>query len=189
MNQLLAKGVTVALGIDEAGINDDNDILQEMRLAMKIHRVPGIDQVGPTSGQILHLTTVGGAKTTMFGDRIGSIEEGKGADLVLMDLERLSKPYLDASLSIVDVVLYRGKMIDVDTVIIAGEVVYKDRKFTRLDKDDIVAQLAENLARDLTPAELERGRMGKELIPHVRRFYQGWEMAERQPHTVYNSAV
>ena len=189
LNRLLAKGVTVALGIDEAGINDDNDILQEMRLAMKIHRVPGIDQVGPTSGQILHLTTVGGAKTTLFGDRIGSIEKGKGADLVLMDLERLSKPYLDAGLSIVDVVLYRGKMIDVDTVMIAGEVVYKDRRFTRLDKDDIVAQLAESLARELTAAELERARMGKELIPYVRRFYQGWEMAEQQPHSVYNSAV
>ena len=189
LNQLLAKGVTVALGIDEAGINDDNDILQEMRLALKMHRVPGIDQVGPTSGQILHLTTVGGAKTTMFGDRIGSIEKGKGADLVLMDLERLSKPYLDSSLSIVDVVLYRGKMIDVDTVMIAGQVVYKDRKFTRLDKDDIVAQLAESLARDPNPGELERGRLGKELIPHVRRFYQGWEMAERQPHSIYNSAV
>ena len=189
LNQLLAKGVTVSLGIDETGINDDNDILQEMRLALKIHRVPGIDQVGPTSGQILHLTTVGGAKTTMFGDRIGSIEKGKGADMVLMDLERLSKPYLDSSLSIVDVVLYRGKMIDVDTVMIAGEVVYKDRKFTRLDKDDIVAQLAENLARDLTPQERERGTLGKELIQHVRRFYQGWEMAERQPHSVYNSAA
>ena len=189
LNQLLAKGVTVSLGIDETGINDDNDILQEMRLALKIHRVPGIDQVGPTSGQILHLTTVGGAKTTLFGDRIGSIEKGKGADMVLMDLERLSKPYLDSSLSIVDVVLYRGKMIDVDTVMIAGEVVYKDRKFTRLDYDDIVAQLAENLARDKTPGELERGSLGKELIPHLRRFYQGWEMAERQPHSVYNSAV
>ena len=189
LNQLLAKGVTVSLGIDETGINDDNDMLQEMRLAQKIHRVPGIDQVGPTSGQILHLTTVGGAKTTLFGDRIGSLEKGKGADLVLMDLERLSKPYLDSSLSIVDVLLYRGKMIDIDTVMIAGELVYKDRKFTRLDYDDIVAQLAENLARDKTPGELERGRLGKELIPHLRRFYQGWEMAERQPHSIYNSAV
>ena len=189
LNQLLAKGVTVSLGIDEAGLNDDNDMLQEMRLAQKIHRVPGIDQVGPSSGQILHLTTVGGAKTTLFGDRIGSLEKGKGADLVLMDLERLSKPYLDSSLSIVDVLLYRGKMIDIDTVMIAGEVVYKDRKFTRLDKDDIAAQLAENLARDWTPGELEGGSLGKELIPHLRRFYQGWEMTERQPHSIYNSSV
>ena len=189
LNQLLAKGVTVALGIDEAGLNDDNDIIQEMRLAMRIHRVPGIDQVGPSAGQILHITTMGGAKTTLFGDRIGSIEKGKGADLVLMDLERLSRPYLDAGHSIVDVVLYRGKMIDVDTVMIAGEVVYKDRKFTKLDKEEIAARLGESLARDLNPSEVERRNLGKELIPHVRRFYQGWDMAERRPHTVYNSAV
>ena len=189
LNRLLARGITVALGIDEAGLNDDNDILQEMRLAMKIHRVPGIDQVGPSSGQILHVTTVGGAKTTLFDNRIGSIEKGKAADLVLMDLERLSRPYLDAGQSIVDVVLYRGKMIDVDTVMIAGEVVYKDRKFTRLDKDDIAAQLGKSLARDLNPSEAERRTLGKELMPHVKRFYQGWEMAERQPHSVYNSAV
>jgi cytosine/adenosine deaminase-related metal-dependent hydrolase len=189
LNQLLAKGVTVALGIDEAGLNDDNDIIQEMRLAMRIHRVPGIDQVGPSSGQILHITTMGGAKTTLFGNRIGSIEKGKGADLVLMDLERLSRPYLDAGHSIVDVVVYRGKMIDVDTVMIAGEVVYKDRKFTRLDKDAIAAQLGEALARDLNPSEVDRRTLGKELMPHVRRFYQGWDMAERQPHSIYSSAI
>ena len=132
---------------------------------------------------------MGGAKTTLFDNRIGSIEKGKAADLVLMDLERLSRPYLDAGQSIVDVVLYRGKMIDVDTVMIAGEVVYKDRKFTRLDKDDIAAQLGKSLARDLNPSEAERRTLGKELMPHVKRFYQGWEMAERQPHSVYNSAV
>ena len=187
LNQLLSRGVTVALGIDEAGINDDNDMFQEMRLALHLHKAPGIDGAYPTAAQILHLATTGGAKTTLFGDRIGSIEKGKGADLVLVDLRRMSEPYLEPGLSVVDVVLHRGKAVDVDTVMIAGEVVLKDRKFTRLDKEEVVARLKESLVRDLTPQELERRNLGKDLLPHMKRFYQGWELAPQLPYAVYNS--
>ena len=72
VNRMLEKGVTVAIGIDEAGINDDNDMLQEMRLAQKVHRVPGVSSASPTSHQILRLSTVNGAKVTLF-DRVGTL--------------------------------------------------------------------------------------------------------------------
>ena len=189
LNELLAKGITVGLGIDEAGINDDNDQLQEMRLAFNLNRVPGISRTLPKAAQIFHLATMGGAKTTLFADRIGSIEKGKGADLVLMDLRRMSEPYLEPGIPAVDLIVNRGKTVDIDTVMIAGEVVLKDRKFTRLNKEEVVAGLKESLVRDLTPQERDRRELSKDLMPHVQRFYEGWELAPGQPHSVYNSSA
>ncbi|HVY13727.1 MAG TPA: amidohydrolase family protein, partial [Rhodopila sp.] len=77
LNVLEAKGVNTAIGIDEAGINDDRDMLQEMRMVLRAHRVPGMDDSVPTAAQVFRMATSGGAKTTAFGDTIGSLEVGK----------------------------------------------------------------------------------------------------------------
>ena len=84
LNPLLARGVGVALGLDEAGINDDRDMLQEMRLVLRLHREPGMDDRVPTSAQVLQMATEYGAQTTGFAGLIGTLEPGKAADLVLM---------------------------------------------------------------------------------------------------------
>jgi len=189
LNRLLACGVTVAVGIDEAGINDDNDMLQEMRLIAKLHRTPGINQPNPTSGQVLRMATANGAKVSQFGDRIGSIESGKRADLVLLDLERIAEPYLDDSVSIADALLHRGRGMDVDTVMIDGDIILRDREFTRLNRGEVVNQLRESLNRDLTSPECERKQLAEDLMPHIKRFYEDWDYWERRPYTGYNSAV
>src|SRR5690349_11080303 len=85
LNHFEAKGINTAIGLDEAGINDDRDMLQEMRLVLRAHRVPGIGDEVPTMAQVLRMATVGGARTTAFGERLGTIAEGKAADLVLLD--------------------------------------------------------------------------------------------------------
>lgn len=87
LNAFEANGINTAIGIDEAGINDDRDMLQEMRMVLRAHRIPGMeaDDV-PTPAQVFRMATSGGAKTTAFGDTIGALEPGRGADLVLIDL-------------------------------------------------------------------------------------------------------
>jgi len=57
LNDWTAHGVRVALGLDEAGINDDRDMLQEMRLVLRLHRVPGMDDVVPTAAQVFQMAT------------------------------------------------------------------------------------------------------------------------------------
>ena len=57
VGRLLEAGVKIALGSDEAGLNDDKDLLQEMRLALKLHRVPGIENVPPTAAQVFRMAT------------------------------------------------------------------------------------------------------------------------------------
>ena len=85
LNKLEAAGITTAIGMDEAGINDDRDMLQEMRMVLRAHRVPGMDDEVPTPAQVFRMATSGGAKTTPFADTIGALEVGRAADMVLID--------------------------------------------------------------------------------------------------------
>ena len=185
VNRLLGSGVTVALGIDEAGINDDNDILQEMRMAQKVHREPGIDSPYPTSHDVLHLATANGAKVTFF-DEVGTIEPGKRADLVLVKLDRIEDPYLHPDADIVDALIYRGKGLDVDTVMVDGEVLLRDGRFLRVDKSEVRARLQESLARSLTERETKRAELSGELLPYVNRWFSEWELEQGPQHYTYN---
>ena len=59
LNKLEAAGITTAIGIDEAGINDDRDMLQEMRMVLRAHRVPGMDDEVPAPAQVFRYGDVG----------------------------------------------------------------------------------------------------------------------------------
>ena len=185
INRLLENGVTVALGIDEAGLNDDNDSLQEMRMAQKIHREPGVDAPYPTSHEILELATANAAKVTFF-DEVGTIEPGKRADLVLINLDRIEDPYLHPDTDIVDALVYRGKGLDVDTVMVDGEVLLRNGEFLRMEKEDVRARLRESLARDLTDRELQRAMLSRDLLPYVNKWFSTWELEEGRQHYTYN---
>jgi 5-methylthioadenosine/S-adenosylhomocysteine deaminase len=174
LNVLEANGVNTAIGMDEAGINDDRDMLQEMRLVLRAHRVPGMEDDVPTSAQVLRMATSGGAKTTAFGDTIGTLEVGRAADMVLIDWEQVSYPYLDAEMPLLDSVLQRAKTSGVRTVMCDGEVIYADGKFTKVDRDGALKALHDDLQRALSDDEVERRRLSKALLPHVKEFYAGY---------------
>lgn len=186
LNRLMDKNVTVAIGIDEAGINDDNDILQEMRLAQKIHREPGISARYPTSHQIFELTTVNGSKVTFFEDQIGTLEPGKRADVVLLNMDRIQEPYLDPATDVVDALVFRGKGLDVDTVMVDGEVLLRNKVFERLDKEDVTARFKESLARPLSQREIDRGDLSRQLMPHISGWFARWPLERGDPHYTYN---
>jgi cytosine/adenosine deaminase-related metal-dependent hydrolase len=174
LNAWTARGIRVAVGIDEAGLNDDRDMLQELRLLLKLHRTPGHDQAVPTAGQVFRMATRGGAHTTGFGDRIGALEPGRAADLVLVRLGPIRTPYLDPAVPILDAVLQRGRSAHVETVMIAGEVVLRDGRFTRVDREAALRELAARLGAPLAPDEARRRELARDLLPHVRRFYADW---------------
>jgi len=166
--------VNVAIGLDEAGINDDRDMLQEMRLVLRLHRVPGMDDVVPTCPQVLHMATAGGAATTPYAGRIGTLEPGKGADIVLLSWPQIAHPYLDPDTAVVDAVMHRAKTSGVALVMVAGEVVLRDGRFTRIDKEAVQRELAAALAIPPTVEEEARRRLSREVFPVVQRFYDGW---------------
>jgi cytosine/adenosine deaminase-related metal-dependent hydrolase len=141
VNRFLAKGVPVAIGIDEAGINDDRDMLQELRLVLRAHREPGIDAPFPTAAQVLRMATEHGAATTPFGSQIGRLSVGSAADLVMLDWQDITKPYQSPDMPLVDVLVHRAKSSAVRTVMIGGEVVYRDGNFTRIDRESVLGEI------------------------------------------------
>jgi 5-methylthioadenosine/S-adenosylhomocysteine deaminase len=179
LNALEANGINTAIGIDEAGINDDRDMLQEIRMVLRAHRVPGMADDVPTPAQVFRMATAGGAKTTAFGDGIGALEVGRRADIVLIDWDQIGYPYLDDETPLLDAVVQRAKTSGVRTVICDGEVIYRDGKFTRVDRDDALRALHEDLQRALSDDEVERRRLSKALLPHVKAFYADYYDAER----------
>src|SRR4029077_6715288 len=93
LNAFEQRGIATAIGLDEAGINDDRDMLQEMRMVLRAHRVPGMEDADvPSPGQVLRMATAGGAVTTPYGSHIGTIVVGKAADLVLIHWANLPHP-------------------------------------------------------------------------------------------------
>ena len=187
VNAMLARGVNVSLGTDSCGLNDDDDMVQEMRLASKLHREPSIAAPAITSHQVLKMATLNAAQPTFFQDRIGSLEKGKRADMVLMDLSAIEEPYLDSNIDIVDALLYRGKARQVDTVIIDGEVVLRDGRFTKINKEEVVQELKDRFSRPVETSVLETQRMTQRLMPYVESFYQDWHPGDGPPHYMYNS--
>ena len=188
LNRLLERDITVAMGIDEAGLNDDKDMFQEMRLVQKLHRIPGVDSPCPTSHQVLRMATINGAEATLMADRIGTLETGKRADMVLVNLDYMFEPYLDPDTNIVDALIYRGRGQDVDTVIVDGEVIMRGREFTKVSKTEAWAELKAQLSQELSPPEVERKEFSRQVLPYVHRFYQGWSMEDAKPYYFYNSS-
>ena len=187
LNHFESLGITTAIGIDEAGIADDRDMLQEMRMVLRAHRVPGMDDSVPTAAQVFRMATAGGAATTQFGDTIGTLAAGKAADMVLIDWKQISYPYLDAEVPLLDAILLRAKTEGVRTVICDGDVIYTGGRFTRVDRDAALKALHDDLARALSDSEIDRRALSKALLPHVRRFYEGYiDPPEQVPFYIAN---
>ena len=174
LNVMEARGVRVGIGLDEAGINDDRDMLQEMRMVFMAHREPGMDDSVPTAEQVLRMATEHGAHTTPFKDRIGTLEIGKAADMVVMNWEDVTYPYMDALMPVLYTLLHRARTTAIETVLVAGEPILRDGKFTRVDKDAALAELAESLQKPLRPEEQHRRVLSERLCPHVHEFYKDY---------------
>jgi 5-methylthioadenosine/S-adenosylhomocysteine deaminase len=190
LNRLTERGIDVAIGIDEAGINDDRDMLQELRLVLNLHREPGMEHAVPSHQQVFRMATEGGAKTTPFGTQIGTLKPGKAADATLIRWEQIAGPYMDPDVPVIRAMLHRTKSSGIDTVIVGGEPIYQDGRFTRIDKEAAVRELAESLQRPLTPGEEYRRKIAGDIHHHVEAFYRGYLRADtRNPYYRRNSRV
>ncbi|EWY37583.1 amidohydrolase [Skermanella stibiiresistens SB22] len=188
LNAFERKGITVGMGLDEAGINDDRDMLQELRLALRVHRTPGMGDDVPTCPQVLRMATESGAKTTAFGEQIGRLDEGRFFDAVLINWKTATYPFQDPDIPMLDAVMQRAKTNAVDAVYIDGEAVYADGRFTRIDRDQVLAEIAETLSKPRTPDEVARRELGNAVFPHVKAFYDGY-IREGESKPFYNQSA
>lgn len=184
---MLAKGVNVALSVDSEGVNDDDDTFQEMRLAMMLHRRPGLGLEPPDEWDVLKMATTNGAQAVMMQDRIGTIEQGKEADITLVRLDRIMDRYLEPTINPVTALVYLGKPQDVDLVMVSGEVIMQGGSCTRFDEAAALAGLKAMMGARAKGAEDEVNAMRAQVMPYVRQYYAGWSMPALDPYYILNS--
>jgi len=185
LNALLEADVTVGLGMDGTTLDDDEDMFTEMRLAMRLHRTPTLDGPAPEPHRVLELATVGGARVLRREHELGRIAPGCKADLVVVDLERLTWPWIAPETDPRELVLMRAKAGDVDTVLVDGEVVLRGGLPTRIDLEEAGRALAERLRA--TPLPAEQAEAVRRLTPRLERWYLDWEVPALKPWSVYNT--
>ncbi|MEK9571257.1 MAG: amidohydrolase family protein [Paracoccaceae bacterium] len=173
--RLLSKNLRVGIGIDEAGINEDRDMLQEMRMALITHRTPGLapGEV-PSADQILRMATEFGASTTAFRGSIGRLDPGKRMDALLFNYRSVTHPYQETNIPLVSVLIQRAKSKDIYQVYVDGELSYSDGKFIKVDRDHILELIAEDLSKNKTSAEIRSFALATEVTPFVIDFYRDY---------------
>jgi 5-methylthioadenosine/S-adenosylhomocysteine deaminase len=190
LNVWEAKGINVGIGLDEAGINDDRDMLQELKLALRVHRTPGMGDDVPTPTQIFRMGSEGGAKTTAFGASIGRLDPGRFFDAVLIDVDAAFYPYQDPDIPMLDALVQRAQARNVSAVYVDGEVIYADGRFTKIDRDSVLQEIHNTLVKPRTLDEIERRELGLAVFPHVKKFYGGYIRGEaKKPFYESSSAV
>ena len=141
--ELMAMGVNVALGSDHAS-SGIVDMAQEMRIACCAYKeVRANPRVMPPESA-LEMATVNGARATPWRDRIGSIEVGKDADLVLFDTQR---PEWQPLINPVSNLVYSATGDSVRHVFVAGEQVVRDGHLTKIDEAELYRAIPETVAR------------------------------------------
>lgn len=142
---LLGRGVPVGLGADGAPCNNTLDMFREMRLAALIQKA----SLGPTvmnARQALRMATIGGAEVLGLSGEIGSVEPGKKADLILLDLNEFhSYPSYEADPY--SRIVYAAGPGDVDTVIVDGAVVVAGKRLLTMDKGTVLREADRSISR------------------------------------------
>ena len=164
-------GVPVALGTDSTGLNDDDDMIQEMRLCWLIHRLPGVTSAYLESTRVFDMATTAGAKAAGFERQVGAIEVRRKADLVLLDGRRILSPLMSSRIPLSDVILQRAKASDIDTVIIDGKVALREGRFPEFNEDSTLKRLTKSIVEPDTGRVRDIDAIKKSL----REFYGKWD--------------
>ena len=143
---MLDMGVNVGLGTDGALTNDSIDMFHAMNFCALIHKVNYGRTSAMTAEKVLEMSTITAAKALGIDHLVGSIEPGKKADLVLVELKALG---MAPALLPLKNLIYSASSSCVDTVIINGKTVMRDREFTQLDPESAVREAEEAAYRML----------------------------------------
>jgi 5-methylthioadenosine/S-adenosylhomocysteine deaminase len=144
---LLAAGVAVGLGTDGPASNNNLDMFEEMDTAAKLHKLVRQDATAMPAKTVFRMATLGGAKALGIDDRVGSLERGKLADLVLIDARA---PELTPLYDVYSHLVYAVKGGNVATVVVNGKIVVRNRRMETVDEAEVLAK-----ARELKDRVLE----------------------------------
>jgi 5-methylthioadenosine/S-adenosylhomocysteine deaminase len=136
-----AAGVAVGLGTDgPAGSNNDLDLMEEIDLAAKLAKISKMDPLALNAKAVVEMATIDGARALHMDKEIGSLETGKKADVILIGLD---EPNAVPMYDIYAQVAYALKGSDVQTVVIGGRMVMRDRKLLTVNEVEAIAKARE----------------------------------------------
>ncbi len=145
VDKMLKSGINVALGTDGSSSNNNLNMFEEIHLASIINKAVNKDAVSVPAIDALKMATINGAKALDWNKEIGSIEIGKKADIILIDI---NKPHLYPIHNIISLLAYSAQGSDVDTVIVDGKILMENREMKTVDMEKIMYN-TEKIAKDL----------------------------------------
>ena len=148
VTDMLDAGVNVALGCDAAPSNANLDLLRDMRIACHSARQRAGSRLAIGPETVLEMATLNGARAVGLGDKLGSLEPGKKADFITIDTDA---PHLQPVWNPVATAVFAAQGRDVDTVVIDGRIVMRDRVVRTMDEaavlDDVRSRFRAVAAR------------------------------------------
>ena len=151
--QLLEAGVTVAVVSDGTSPKTPFDLFQAARKAQLVQQILMKDSFYLPAGKLLEMITIDAARALGWDDEIGSLEVGKKADVIVVDM---CQPHMIPEIMPVHRLMYSATGQDVTTVIVDGKVVMEDRKVLSVSEEEILAEAQQETLRTIERADLRR---------------------------------
>ena len=131
------KGINIALGTDGPSSNNNQDMFEEMHIAAILNKSIEKDSTVLPAFEVLQMATINGAKALGIENLVGTLEIGKKADIILIDLK---KPNIYPPNNLISALVYSVNSSDVKTVIVDGKIIFENYKFKKIDLNEIFEQ-------------------------------------------------
>ncbi|WP_063563437.1 amidohydrolase [Paenibacillus sp. O199] len=138
ITEMIAQGINVGLGTDGAGSATTIDMFEEIKAATWLQKLDYGDPTRLSAREVLHMSTRGSAGLLNLQDEVGVLEVGRKADLILIDLQ---KPHLQPVHELESLLAYSVNGADVDTTIVNGRVLMRDRQLLTIDEEELFRQV------------------------------------------------
>jgi 5-methylthioadenosine/S-adenosylhomocysteine deaminase len=191
VRDIMDAGGRIAFGTDGISFSDRDDFFQELRLACYLQRLPrDFAQGRLDSEQVLRAAAGNGARALGMAGRLGSLEPGRSADLLIVAKDRIFFPpgRFDGE-PFLNVVLDRAESQDIDTVMVGGRILMEHGVVTIVDENAVRDRFAEAVAERVyrPSAEVRRwAELGNMVEPYLPEFYRPWYETPIEPAYVYN---
>lgn len=151
--ELLDAGVTVAVTTDGCAPMSSFDLFTAVRQAQTLSQLQLRDTFLLPPGKLLEMVTIDAARAIGWDDEIGSLEEGKAADIIVVDTRQ---PHLQPLHMPVHALVYKAGGQDVSHVVVAGRVLMRNRHSTRVDEAEVIAAAGEEARQVIARGRLDR---------------------------------
>ena len=129
------EGLTIGLGTDGAGSTNTLDMFEQMKVCNLMQKVSNMEPTIINAFETIKMATIDGAKVLGLEKEIGSIECGKKADIIIIDL---NKPHLTPLNDVYSIIVYSANGADVDTTIVDGKIVMENRNLLTMNEIEII---------------------------------------------------